>query len=309
MRLNTIYNGDCLIESEKIESGSVDLILTDLPYGTMNGFNGIDWDFAIEPAKVYEIANRILRKNGKMVLFSQEPYTGQLTTQAIPNVPFNYKMIWQKDNFANALLCNKAPVSFYEDILVFSKTHDMEGLHPLRDYFAKVLKHIGKGLKQINNELGHRRAEHSFYILSTQFSLCTEATYSELIQVFGIDKMEGFKTYAELREIDKRFDSVFNSVFNLWEGNKYKSNILRYKKDYDGYHPTQKPVLLLEDLIKTFSNEGDLVVDLTMGSGSTGVACVNTNRKFIGIELDDKYFEIAERRISEAQNEPEQITI
>ena len=90
-----LYKGDCLIESDKIESGSVDLILTDLPYGNMNtdggrklGING--WDLAIEPKKVYEIANRILRKNGKMVLFSQEPYTTKLITEAIPNIPFSY---------------------------------------------------------------------------------------------------------------------------------------------------------------------------------------------------------------------------
>ena len=289
-----LIHGDCLIESDNIESGSVDLILTDLPYGTMNGFNGIDWDFAIEPKKVYEIANRILRKNGKMVLFSQEPYTGQLTTQAIPNVPFNYRMIWEKDNFANALLCNKAPVSYFEDILVFSKTHDCEALHPLRAYFKMVIDYIGLGKKEIVSRIG-QRADHTFRTDSTQFGLCTESTYNELIQVFSIDKMEGFKTYEELREIDRKYDSTFN----LWEGNKYKSNILKYKKDYDGLHPTQKPVLLLEDLIKTFSNEGDLVVDLTMGSGSTAIACLNTNRNFIGIEKDDKYFEIAKKRTEE----------
>ena len=82
------------------------------------------------------------------------------------------------------------------------------------------------------------------------------------------------------------------------EGGKFKSNILKYKKDYDGHHPTQKPVLLLEDLIKTFSNDGDLIVDMTMGSGSTGVACKNLNRSFIGIELDEEYFKIAQDRIS-----------
>jgi site-specific DNA-methyltransferase (adenine-specific) len=178
-----------------------------------------------------------------------------------------------------------------------------------------VMDYIGLNLKQINSKLGHRRAEHTFYVTpkkavigeigqkadhtlktgSTQFGLCTESTYNELIQVFSIDKMQGFKTYEELREIDKKYDSTFN----LWEGNKYKSNILKYKKDYTGLHPTQKPILLLEDLIKTFSNEGDLVVDLTMGSGSTGVACINTNRNFIGIEKDDKYFEIAKKRIEE----------
>ena len=89
----------------------------------------------------------------------------------------------------------------------------------------------------------------------------------------------------------------YPSIFNLWNGEKFKSNILKYKKDYNGLHPTQKPVLLLEDLIKTFSNDGDLVVDMTMGSGSTGVACKNTNRKFIGIELDENYFNIAKNRI------------
>ena len=294
-----LLHGDCLIESNNIESGSVDLILTDLPYGKMNGFNGIDWDFAIDPKKVYEIANRVLRKNGKMVLFSQEPYTGQLTTQAIPNVPFSYRMIWQKDNFANALLCNKAPVSYFEDILVFSKLHDMEGIHPLRQYFKLVMAYIGLSKKEIIDRIG-QRADHTFRTDSTQYGLCTESTYNELIQVFSIDKMQGFKTYAELKPIDNQFKKDLPSTFNLWEGNKYKSNILKYRKDYNGYHPTQKPILLLEDLIKTFSNENDLVVDLTMGSGSTGVACKNTNRNFIGIEKDTKYFEIAKSRIEKA---------
>ena len=310
-----LYKGDCLIESDKIESGSVDLILTDLPYGNMNtdggrklGVNG--WDLAIEPKKVYEIANRILRKNGKMILFSQEPYTTKLITEAIPNIPFNYRATWEKDNFANALGVNKAMVSFTEDVLVFSKNHqkhDFEGTHPLRDYFKIIMQYINLNLKQINTKLGHRRAEHTFYIDSTQYGLCTEKTYLELIEVFGIDKVNEFKEFAELKKIDteyrtdllKQMNEQYPSTFNLWEGKKYKSNILKYKKDYTGHHPTQKPVLLLEDLIKTFSNENDLVVDFTMGSGSTMVACQNTNRNGIGIEQDEKYFKIAEQRIKE----------
>ena len=296
MELNKIYLGDCLEVANDIPSGSVDLILTDLPYGTMNGFNGIDWDFAIEPKKVYEIANRILRKNGKMVLFSQEPYTGQLTTQAIPNIHFNYRMIWEKDNFANALLCNNAPVGYFEDILVFSKKHDHEALHRLREYFKMVIDYIGLGKKEIVSRVG-QRADHTFRTDSTQFGLCTENTYNELIQLFGIDKMQGFKTYAELKPIDDQFKKDLPSTFNLWEGGKYKSNILKYKKDYNGFHPTQKPILLLEDLIKTFSNENNLVVDLTIGSGSTAIACLNTNRNYIGIEKDETYFNIANNRI------------
>jgi site-specific DNA-methyltransferase (adenine-specific) len=310
-----LLKGDCLIESDKIESGSVDLILTDLPYGNMNtdggrklGING--WDLAIDPKKVYEIANRILRKNGKMILFSQEPYTTKLITEAIPNIPFGYRATWEKDNFAVALGAKVNMVSFTEDILVFSKMHqkhDFEGKHPLRDYFKIIMEYIGLNLKKINTKLGHRRAEHTFYINSTQYGLCTEKTYLELIEVFGIDKVNLFKDFEELKKIDteyrtdllKKMNEQHPSTFNLWEGNKYKSNILKYKKDYTGHHPTQKPVLLLEDLIKTFSNENDLIVDLTMGSGSTGVACVNTNRNFIGIEKDDNYFEIAEQRIND----------
>jgi len=120
--------------------------------------------------------------------------------------------------------------------------------------------------------------------------------------------MQGFKSFDEIKQINttyrktllREMNEQYPSIFNLWQGNKYKSNILKYKKDYSGLHPTQKPVLLLEDLIKTYSNEGDTVLDFTMGSGSTGVACKNTNRNFIGIELDETYFNIAKKRIEEA---------
>lgn len=108
-------------------------------------------------------------------------------------------------------------------------------------------------------------------------------------------------TFEEYFAIVAEYKEKTKSVFNLWQGGKSKSNVLEYKKDNGGYHPTQKPVALLEDLIQTYSNEGDTVLDFTMGSGSTGVACVNTNRNFIGIELDENYFNIAEKRIAEAQ--------
>lgn len=77
----------------------------------------------------------------------------------------------------------------------------------------------------------------------------------------------------------------------------YPKNILEFKRDLDNIHPTQKPVALLEYLIKTYTNEGDVVLDNCMGSGSTGIACKNTNRNFIGMEIDNKYFEIAKKRI------------
>ena len=298
-----LFFGDCLTESDKIETGSVDLILTDLPYGTVTNIassdtvkhgmqNKTNWDCVIETENIYEIANRILRKNGKMVLFAQQPFTTELISKQIPNLPFNYSMIWKKDHFANSLIAKKAPLNYYEDVLVFSKTHDFEGIHPLRPYFKTVLEFIGLNKKAVVEAIG-QSADHCFRVDSSQFSLCTEKTYNKLIEIYGIDKMQGFRTFAD---ISTESDGL-NSTFNLWEGGKFKSNILEYKKDYDGLHPTQKPILLLEDLIKTFSNECDLVVDLTMGSGSTGVACKNTNRSFIGIEKDENYFNIAKNRI------------
>ena len=305
-----LHNGDCLIESDKIESGSVDLILTDLPYGNMNtdggrklGING--WDLAIEPKKVYEIANRILRKNGKMILFSQEPYTTKLITEAIPNIPFGYRATWEKDNFAVALGAKVNMVSFTEDVLLFSKSDDPNDGHETRVYFEeqrKIIKHIS--YKEINEKCfgtasnGGGMASNILTPTKKNRTFPTKEKY-EALQTLGIC----LEPYEKLKEIDNKHKKKFASTFNLWEGNKYKSNILKYKKDYDGHHPTQKPVLLLEDLIKTFSNESDLVVDLTMGSGSTGVAAKNTNRNFIGIEQDEKYFKIAKERI---ENVPSQ---
>ena len=297
--------GDCLELMKDIPDGSVDLVLTDPPYGTMKGIDDKhELDTAIEPVKIFEQISRILRQNGKAILFSQEPYTSRLITSTIPSLLFAYRAVWYKNVSGNSLMAKSAMVSRYEDICIFTKPHDAECTNELRDYFKKVLEFIGaKSCKEINARLGHRKAEHCFYVTgkgkgSTQFSLCTEQTYNEIVSVFGIDKMDGFLPYSELEMLNEKY----TATFNLWQGGKSKSNVLEYKKDNDGYHPTQKPVALLEDLIQTYSNDGNTVLDFTMGSGSTGVACVNTNRNFIGIELDDVYFNIAKKRIAEAQS-------
>lgn len=297
-----LRQGDCLELLKDIPDGSVDLILTDPPYGTMNGFNGIDWDYTIDNDVMWSEINRVLRVNGCCVLFSQEPYTSKLITQGHNNVPFSYRAVWQKDNFANALLCNKAMVSYFEDICVFFKQHDTTASHPLRPYCQKLKQFTNYSRSRFFKEFGNGRLQHFMEANneSTQFSLCTEQAYSDLVELYGIDAMQGFMSYAELKAIDDEHKKTVARAFNLHDGKKYKSNILEYKKDYNGYHPTQKPVLLLEDLIKTYSNEGDTVLDFTCGSGSTGVAAINTNRKFIGIELDPDYFEIAQERINTA---------
>ena len=97
-------------------------------------------------------------------------------------------------------------------------------------------------------------------------------------------------------------ENVLNGGYiTVNDGSRYPLSVLEKVSQENGLHPTQKPVALLEYLIKTYTNEGETVLDFTMGSGSTGVACVNTNRNFIGIELDEKYFEIAKKRIEDAR--------
>lgn len=303
-----LMHGDCLELMKEIPDGSVDLVLTDPPYGTVKGMggdikkykrlSGSYWDDALNPKLIFEECNRVLRMNGALILFSQEPYTSRLITEAHGNLPFSYRMTWLKDHFANALIAKTAPVSYTEDVCVFFKKYDTDGCHPLRDYADKMFDFIGKPRKEIFSEMGHQGAFHWFLGRgSIQFGLCTRETYDQLCEIYKVNKEDWFKPYCVLVEENRRFKRRFKRRFNLPDGQKYKSNVLQYRKDYDGLHPTQKPVALMEDLIFTYSNEGETVLDFTMGSGTTGVACKNLNRKFIGIEKDDKYFEIAKNRI------------
>jgi len=298
-----LWHGDCLELMKNIPNGSVDAIITDPPYGTVKGMlyremieskSDHNWDTVINTSEMLEECNRILRTNGALILFGQEPYTSHLITNAHGNIPFSYRMTWLKDNYGHALLSKKAPLNYTEDVCVFFKKYDTLAQHPLRDYCDNIFKFIGKNKKQIFEEMGHQGTCHFMRYDSMQFGLCTEKTYQELCELYKIDAQPWFMEYEELKEINSRF----SRSFNLQEGKKYKSNVLEYRKDYTGHHPTQKPVLLMQDLVETYTNLGDTVLDFTMGSGSTGVACKNLNRKFIGIELDENYFNIAKKRIN-----------
>ena len=323
-----LYKGDCLIESDKIESGSIDLILTDLPYGT----TACSWDEIIPFDKMWEVFYRVLRPNGFIVLTASQPFTTKLIASNIDN--FSHQWIWQKEQGSNPLLANKMPMKNFEDVLVFSNEptkHDTKGEHPQRLYFKKVLDFIGLKKKEIINKIG-QCADHCFRVDSTQYGLCTSNTYNKLTEVYSIDKMQGFTEWEVLNienkefraELIRKFDEKNPRVYNpqMTEGKEYVSGG-GYVKHLDQFveggnvsnkryptsivefatgksksvHPTQKPTALLEYLIKTYTNEGMTVFDATMGSGSTGVACKNTNRDFIGIEMNDEYYNIACKRV------------
>lgn len=122
---------------------------------------------------------------------------------------------------------------------------------------------------------------------------------------------QGFKPYQCVSGAQRKDTAMVRGkcqaqnggTLTVSDGNRFPINILDYKRDKERLHPPQKPVALLEYLIKTYTNEGDTVLDNTMGSGSTGVACVNTGRNFIGIELNDEYFNIASERIKKTEED------
>lgn len=305
-----LIRGDCRAQVENIEPGSADLVLTDPPYGTVKGadIDGWDedtteWDDAFPPSELMRMSRRVLRKKGKAAIFAQEPYTSELIASPPLDVPFSYRLIWKKQTFGNALVAKTAPVKEHEDIVVFSKEHDTGETHPLRSYFGDVLEYISLPKGEILNRIGER-ADHCFRVDSPQFALCTRETYEALKSEFDIDEMDGFRSYDTLNEADEQHKASVPSVFNLPPDKKYKSDILEYPKPHTGDHPTQKPVPLLEDLIRTFTYEGDLVVDFTAGSGSAAVAAQNTGRRFIAIEKDPEYFETAAGRIKGTEPTP-----
>ena len=305
-----LFRGDMREEADQIKDGSIDLILTDPPYGTMKGFtssqhgwtkDSTKWDDAIDPETIFAIAERILRKKGRLILFSQEPYTSELIQSATTGISFSYRCVWKKNDFANPLIVNTAPVKMFEDIIVFKKVYSNFN-NPLRDYFSDVLNYIGETKSDVVDNIGGK-ADHTFRVDTAQFSLCTEETYNELTEEYNLKGMDEFLSYEELESMKKEA-ADFNhhtgkhltSIFNS-EG--AKSDIFEYDKPGDGKHPTQKPVPLLVDLIETYTNPGDTVADLTMGSGSTGVAAQQISRNFIGIELLEEYYEVAQERIAQ----------
>lgn len=304
-----LYQGDCLDLLSRVDDSSVDMVLCDPPYGTVEGIADNDnishgmkgktgWDTALDPTAVFSRLNRILRPNGAALLFSQEPYTSRLITAAHGSIPFGYRLVWIKDHFANALVAKKAPVSYFEDIIVFFKAFDSFLGHPAKPWFDEELAAANMTRKDAVARWGSS-ASH-YFTDGRQFMIPSETRLAQM----QADTGRFGRSYADLKaETDAFRDATrarFPKTFNLPPGQKYKSNVLTFKKDYDGHHPTQKPVALLADLIATYTNEGDTVLDFTMGSGSTGVAAALTGRKFIGMEMDPGYFAIAQERIANA---------
>lgn len=235
-----LHHGDCLEVMKNIPEKSIDLILTDLPYGTTD----CKWDSVIPFAPLWEHYNKVIKDNGAMVLFSAQPFTTKLIYSNLKH--FKYCWYWIKPQVSAFALAKKQPLRVVEDICVFYK---------------KQANYRPQGLIKIANPK---------------------------------------KKTRRIKQEDKVYTGTLESEY-ISKYTNYPKQTLFYSRDSKNrLHPTQKPVELLEYLIKTYTDEKEIVLDSCMGSGSTGVAAVNTNRRFIGIELEKKYYDIAEERIYKA---------
>lgn len=264
-----IKQGDCLELMKEIPTGSVDMILCDLPYG----ITACKWDRTIPFEPLWEQYKRIIKDNGAILLFGSQPFTTTLISSNLKD--FRYEWIWEKQAPSNFWGAKYAPLKYHENICVFSK-----GKHNYYPQKYKVLEF--EDIEKMNN----RQLKNLFK--TRDYDRFGKVDRRKTVNNRWQNKETHLGTYLKVRSVD--------------DGYRFPKSVLKINKSINkNVHPTQKPVALLEYLIKTYTNEGDIVLDNCMGSGSTGVACINTNRSFIGYELDEKYFEIAKKRLETAK--------
>ena len=241
MDFNLIH-GDCLEEMAKLPDNSVDMVMTDPPYGT----TACKWDSVIPFEPMWEQLKRITKKSGAIVLTASQPFTSALVMSNIKM--FKYEWIWRKSRCTGFQDVSYRPLKQHENVLVFS----------------------GGGC-------------------STGSKLPVPYTPQ------GIEPCRKPRT-------EKKAGGFFRSDCSgggVQEFTNWPKTVIEFSSEGKTIHPTQKPVALMEYMIKTYTNEGETVLDFTMGSGTCGVAAANLNRDFIGIEKDENYFEIAKKRINE----------
>ena len=256
IELDKIYNEDCLDGMKRIQDGSVDCIICDLPYGT----TACAWDTIIPFDKLWEQYKRICKPNAAIVLFGSQPFTSALVMSNVKM--FKEELIWLKNKPASGMNCDKKHLKIHEQIEVFSNSNN--------------------------------------YTYNPQKWLISEKEFITQRKTFKENEYVGNQIYGSThrtRKVDngERFPiSIVSCKVPFTPQNRIKE----YDSEVDvRLHPTQKPLDLIRYLVRTYSNEGDTILDNCMGSGTTALACIKENRHFIGFELEKKYYDIAVQRI------------
>ena len=235
-----IYD-DCLIAMSKLPDKSIDLILCDLPYGTTK----CKWDVIIPLQPLWEQYQRVIKDNGAILLFGQEPFSSVVRSSNLKW--YRYDWYWQKERLTNVLQVKKRPGKVIENICVFYKKQPI--------YHPQMTKYEG---------------------------------------TIRTNKVKDGKLGTLIDDSNK---TVFEYQDN---GYRYPLQVIHFQRDClkERLIDTQKPVELLKYLIKTYTDEYQVVLDNCMGSGSTGVACAQINRSFIGIDNDIQHYNIAVDRMN-----------
>lgn len=242
-----LMKGDCLELMKTIPDKSVDMVLTDPPYGT----TACKWDSVIPFDLMWKELKRIVKDKSVIALFGSEPFSSVLRVSNLKD--YKYDWIWSKNRPSGIGYAKFRPMSYHENVSIFGK--------PRNNYYPQMIE---------KSEGGKARSKY----------------------IHNHGNQKDNETHSGIN---------FKKLGSKWHHPTLKnpSTIIHVNKEV-GHHPTQKPIPLLEYLIKTYTIEGEMVLDFTMGSGSTGVACKNTGRNFIGIERDEKYFQVAKERIEKA---------
>ena len=244
--INKIINADCLDILKNLPDKCVDMILCDLPYGTTK----CAWDTIIPFDKLWEQYNRIIKKNGVIVLFGSQPFTSRLILSNLKD--FKYSLVWNKNKCGSPGLAKFRPMKIHEDICIFCN---------------------GKG------------------------------TYNPQMEE-GIPYKRKRSGKSRVNSMGYGFANSTKAIKN--DGTRYPKSIINISRDFSAQqqlHPTQKPVALCEYLIKTYTNENEIVLDNCSGSGTTAVACHNLKRRFICIEKDPDYWRLSCERLEQAQRQ------
>jgi site-specific DNA-methyltransferase (adenine-specific) len=244
-----LWHGDCLEKMKDIADGSVDCILTDLPYGTTR----ISWDWVIPFEPLWEAYKRIIKKNGAIVLTASQPFTTDVINSN--REMFKYCWVWEKPIASGFLNAKHHPLKAYEDVVVFSEGTITNGSSRRMPYFPQMAP--GKAYSIVDK--GKAGDKGQAYV--------------------GVGVMK----VGHIRGQEGRFPRSVIKIPN---------------NSTNRIHPTQKPTALFEYLIRTYTNEGETVLDSCFGSGTTPVACLNTNRRCIAIEMDETYFNAGTERVN-----------
>ena len=295
--MSLLLNGDCLEQLSNVCDNSVDFIFCDLPYGQTS----CKWDIIVPWEPFWKEIMRVKKLNTPVFFTTTTKFGVQLINSAPKKMPFRYDLVWVKSAPAGFLSAKKMPMRKHEMVYAFYEKLPFYDLSSHQHKFIKQEPVKEEG--SINNYKAKRiiyTDENGNKIKEGQ-SGPNQTKYDPPLPVSVVKEVKSENNYHN-QKVHHYTDENGKRLKGDCQGSKYDPPLpttMLEIKSTRGKHSTEKPVALMEWLLKYYSKEGDTVLDPTMGSGSTGVACKNMKRNFIGIEKDPDIYQVAVNRIED----------